>query len=308
MHFIFKSLKTMDISVDLAEASEIFLEPRFGPYSFHPTQGGVNNNVFYIHNGCGERIGVMRVYNNGNDSSKVRFEHEVIRQLLLQSLSFEVPRALPVLNDPSTTHATLSSGADAAAFHLIRGKLPKLRLAKEIGRASGELSTALSRVVIGEIKPVIPPYYDLYHVHHAITKEKFLDGIKSSTYDDFREYADILLVELLRVEECLDSLDIPKQLIHGDLHFDNVLCDEDQLIGILDFEFCAMDYRAMELAICLSKYVGEENPFTLCSEFIQGYVLHGRLNSREIELVPTLIILRIVSNVVYFVSRALSGD
>ena len=59
-------------------------------------------------------------------------------------------------------------------------------------------------------------------------------------------------------------LGLPMQLIHGDLHYDNVLCDEDSLRAILDFEFCAMDYRAMELAICLSKYVGEADPMPYC--------------------------------------------
>ncbi len=45
-----------------------------------------------------------------------------------------------------------------------------------------------------------------------------------------------------------------KQLIHGDLHYDNILCKEGAVAGILDFEFVALDWRVMELAICLSKY------------------------------------------------------
>ena len=41
----------------------------------------------------------------------------------------------------------------------------------------------------------------------------------------------------------------PKQLIHGDLHYDNVLVEADKVSGLLDFEFCAYDWRAMELAV-----------------------------------------------------------
>ena len=46
---------------------------------------------------------------------------------------------------------------------------------------------------------------------------------------------------------------------------DNVLCDEETgaVTGLLDFEFCGNDWRAIELAVCLSKYVGEEDP--LCA-------------------------------------------
>lgn len=47
----------------------------------------------------------------------------------------------------------------------------------------------------------------------------------------------------------------PIQLIHGDVHTDNILMKGDQVMGILDFQFVAEDWRAMEFAISLSKYV-----------------------------------------------------
>lgn len=47
----------------------------------------------------------------------------------------------------------------------------------------------------------------------------------------------------------------PLQLIHGDLHYDNVMVVGDSVSGVLDFEFCAYDWRAMELAVALSKWV-----------------------------------------------------
>jgi Ser/Thr protein kinase RdoA (MazF antagonist) len=37
------------------------------------------------------------------------------------------------------------------------------------------------------------------------------------------------------------------------LHYDNVLVENGKVTGLLDFEFCAHDWRAMELAVCLSK-------------------------------------------------------
>lgn len=44
-------------------------------------------------------------------------------------------------------------------------------------------------------------------------------------------------------------------MIHGDLHYDNVMVVGDDVSGLLDFEFCAYDWRAMELAVALSKWV-----------------------------------------------------
>lgn len=68
----------------------------------------------------------------------------------------------------------------------------------------------------------------------------------------------------------------------------------------------AVDYRAMELAVCLSKYAGEPEAMQYFDDFISGFVQHGRLTPEEISCVPDLVNLRILSNVVYFVGRALS--
>lgn len=48
------------------------------------------------------------------------------------------------------------------------------------------------------------------------------------------------------------------------LRSDNVLATpDDRVSGILDFEFVARDWRVMELAVCLSKYVGDAEPLPL---------------------------------------------
>lgn len=71
------------------------------------------------------------------------------------------------------------------------------------------------------------------------------------------------------------------------MHYDNVLVSaEDTVNGVLDFEFCAYDWRAMELAVGLSKYVSEENPLPLIEEFVTGYskvwIAHMHIPDREL--------------------------
>lgn len=54
-----------------------------------PTSGGVNNIVQYITLNSGKKL-LLRIYNNGFDTPKVQFEHELLRQLnLLQANSAE---------------------------------------------------------------------------------------------------------------------------------------------------------------------------------------------------------------------------
>jgi mannose-6-phosphate isomerase-like protein (cupin superfamily) len=99
-------------------------------------------------------------------------------------------------------------------------------------------------------------------------------------------------------------------LTHGDLHYDNVLVDkEGQVTGLLDFEFTSMDWRATEVAVCLSKYVGEEDPLPLVERFLEGVAESGvKLTADECRALPYMINLRVMSNVVYFVGRAASGE
>eukprot|EP00955_Chlamydomonas_euryale_P077133 362866-Chlamydomonas_euryale.AAC.4 len=82
----------------------------------------------------------------------------------------------------------------------------------------------------------------------------------------------------------------------------------DRVSGLLDFEFCSFDFRAMELAVALSKYVGEDDPLVLCERFVTGYVQHGQLTAAEIKALPDLINLRIFSNAIYFTGRAIAGE
>lgn len=290
----------------LEEAAAKFLPSN--SYKFEPTTGGVNNVVRYIETGDGKRF-ILRVYNNGNDSHRVRFEHAILQQLAEMNLSYLIPTTVPSLQTGSS-HAPLSNGAEASLFYIIPGKLPKLTMVKEIGQASGELNSAIAKVKLDMVSPN-PPYYDLYKVHHAVTREKFLEVIASSDFDSIREITNELLSELNKIEELarrLLDLELPQQLIHGDLHYDNVLVTEDGVSGLLDFEFCAFDWRAMELAICLSKYAGEKDAFSFFEQFIEGYMEHADLTPLEISVVPDLINLRILSNVVYFVGRSIANE
>jgi Ser/Thr protein kinase RdoA (MazF antagonist) len=65
----------------------------------------------------------------------------------------------------------------------------------------------------------------------------------------------------------------------------------------------------MELAVCLSKYADQPSEaLEIFRQFIEGFCEEGRLQRREVEILPELIILRILSNVVYFMGRAIAGE
>ena len=65
---------------------------------------------------------------------------------------------------------------------------------------------------------------------------------------------------------------------------------------------------ACELAVSLSKYAGEPDAMSYFSDFAEGYATNAALTEKELSCIPELIILRILSNVVYFVGRAVAGE
>jgi Ser/Thr protein kinase RdoA (MazF antagonist) len=151
------------------EAAAKFLDAK--DLIFSPTSGGVNNIVQYVETQDGKKY-VLRVYNNGLNSARVNFEHEILKQLRPKKLSFRLPTTIPSLID-GKSHVLLSNGAEASLFELIPGVLPKLTRVREIGRASGELNSAMADVKITNQACPTPPYYELFKVHHAVTRELF---------------------------------------------------------------------------------------------------------------------------------------
>jgi len=121
--------------------------------------------------------------------------------------------------------------------------------------------------------------------------------------------AEYLLQELARVEQVAKDHEgvLPEQQIHADLHLDNFLASSESITGLLDFEFSAYDWRVMELCVGLTKYIAIEgiDIKALMMAFIQGYAkAGGRFTVREIQFVPDGIVVRILSNVIFFFGRA----
>lgn len=219
------------------EALGHFLEISDGDdITFLPTSGGVNNVVYYVQRD-NVITHVLRIYNNGNDDAKVIYEHSVLSQLALQSFSFHLPQTIPSLIEKKE-FVRLSTGASACLFKLIIGTLPKLTCVQEIGRVSGELNYAMSKVNLSQLpsKCPNPPYYDLYKVHHAVSRESFLGKFESTAFDPWRAEADSITSELCSIEKIINShlnspSSLPISLIHGDLHYDNVLCEGGKVTG-----------------------------------------------------------------------------
>jgi Ser/Thr protein kinase RdoA (MazF antagonist) len=269
---------------------------------------------------------MLRIY-NGFDTDRIKSEHEILEKLndefgaettrLRDKLSFKVPNFIK--SKSGVTFEQLSNGASACMCDAFDGESPNMTCIEAVGSASGELVSALGKLPKMDMTALVSPYYDMWEVHPAVTKESFVETMESDAFDgDLRPFADEMLAEALELStKCAnDYKQLPLQLIHADMHYDStsvlVNMKKGKNLGkvsaVLDFEYAAYDWRAMELAIGLSKYIGEEKSLNYVGDFMTGYAKKASLTKPEADALPDLINLRVLSNVVYFVGRAISKE
>lgn len=304
----------------LREAALQFLSENMdGPIAFRKCSGGVNNRVYYVDQG--NKVYVLRVYNNGGNRDRVRYEHRVLELLSSSALPFFVPHLLRTHRGASfapLSHASLEPNTEACMFRLIPGQVAQvtsLPVARSAGKATAILVREMSNMPPLDLACPNPRFRDVYQACPGVslTPQRVRDIVAQPVFDACRQDAHYLLDELDRVYKAASDAEkhhsLPEQQIHADLHLDNFLADPSsgQVTGALDFEFSAFDWRVMEMCVGLTKYIATDNIDIrlFLSEWIDGYADAGeRLTDDEISFVPDGIVLRILSNVVFFAGRA----
>jgi len=126
-------------------AALLFLPPSPAP-SFSRCTGGVNNIVFYIDRSGLPRL-VLRIYNNGKNTARVKYEHAVLSLLAPLSLPFATPRCLPALSDGSS-FALLPGGEACCVTECIAGGPAGNGAARSIGSATATLVRSMEGLTV----------------------------------------------------------------------------------------------------------------------------------------------------------------
>jgi len=105
--------------------------------------------------------------------------------------------------------------------------------------------------------------------------------------------------------------DLLRQLSHEDCDPSNVLMQGPRVTGVLDFEFCSPDLRAMDLTVALSWWpiaqFGTGDEWPIIRALAQGYAAHLRLDTAEIAALPLLFELRGFTSLIHRLGRHRQG-
>jgi Ser/Thr protein kinase RdoA (MazF antagonist) len=288
--------------------------------AFTKAVGGVNNRVYHVNALSGEEF-VLRVYNNGGNAIRVRYEHLVLEMISKQFEGKEYPFEVPTLirTPEGLTYAPLTSSlveanTEACMFKVIKGSIAN------VGSEGVALSAGAATAIILREMANMPPlplpvpnplFREIYKAcpGQVITREQLGVLLHSAPFSHVAQEVDFLLLKLDEVDRHLEHTVLPEQQIHADLHLDNFLVADDAISGVLDFEFSSKDWRVMDLCVGLTKYIAIDgiDIRRMIALYIQGYrEAGGRLTAQEVAFVPLGIYLRILSNVTFFAGRALA--
>lgn len=278
-------------------------------------KSGYNNTTRYIQ--IGEKKYILRIYETHKDESKVRVEHEVLLELNnTANLPFQIP--VPILSKSGQTLIRLTDGSEkiACLYQYINGDNPEfenIEVIHSFGKTTGLLLKALHNVNLS-CPFAYRPYYEIEYAHPKCPIDKVKKWCLSPPMEFMDQVSRLRLMaeQLAEFQSFVPKLQtLPHQLIHGDLNSSNVLCMDDMVTAILDFEFATNDLRVMEVAVCLSELVAKNsskvNIADKINAFLTGLLSIIHLTPEEVEVLPLLIHLRRLDVFIHFLGRYLDG-
>lgn len=262
-----------------------------------PTSWGINNRSWFVDSSAGRHV--LRVYTDAW-LDQVRSEHVLLARIGTAGLPFATPQPVPARNGSTCPVIQTAGGRRVAAlFERIEGDHlddDDVAGVEAAGAAFARLDEILSRIDADRE----PADARLDHIHRLVTNVDVLPELGTDAAAFVRRMAG--------APAGLHGSLEPRQLIHDDFAFGNVLIRGGRVVGLLDFEFAARDARAAELAIALRLVLSKGTRDRIWRPLLRGYLRCLPLTEAEIEALPTLALHHEAVVLVWWLGRYRSGN
>jgi len=260
------------------------------------SSSGLNNESWFVESRRGAFV--LRLYST-LDEADVAAEHRLLAQLDRAGLPFATPRPVSPRGSPVSWArvATLAGPRLAALFQRIPGEHlndEDVQGLEGAAAALARLDAALASLTTdrvpftGRIETVHPRVADLASLDEL--------GISGAAF-----------VRRMRDASELRGALRPRQIVHGDFAFGNVLLEDGHVSGILDFEVAAEDARAAELAVALRLVVSKHARDLLWRPLLRGYLASHPLTRTEVDALPALALQHDAVVLVWWLGRSRDG-
>ena len=230
---------------------------------------------------------VIRIYNKHiKEAQGIDFEAKVLSFLTDQEPSFTLPLFLKTLSGKK--YVQLKSGKLGAIITYLDGHVPVLSdmfRVFDYGKLAGEFSKHINKLNVHHLEHRGKSFVDYYTLHPLADKKSVMSFITSPPIPISEDRLTFLETERSKAE--IDVL--PVQLVHHDLLIYNLLSNQNQITGVLDFDFISVDVSFLEFIICLHHII-QESSYSLESVeiFIKGYASFRNHSLMEISKLSIL--------------------
>lgn len=278
-----------------------------------PLTRGTNNLMYRVETTTGAYA--LRIAGAQVSERRLRFEYDILSQLDAARLPFSLP--LPLLTAQGDCFARIAFSEAEVCVTLtpfIPGEHPRgddLAQAVGAGEALGLLDAALATVIPAEPADALDwrSTGDLAHCHPLVPEPRAAIGellFPAESLARLVEEYDALLVS-----SALLYASLPRQLSHEDVDTSNVLMVSEHVTGVLDFEFCALDLRPMDLVVALTWWpagrFGSGDEWPIIAALLRGYARQYTLAPAEVAAIPTLFHLRAYTSLIHRLGRYRQG-
>jgi Ser/Thr protein kinase RdoA (MazF antagonist) len=242
-----------------------------------PSTSGLNNESWFVDAPSGQYV--LRLYAVG-PSAAVDAEHALLAQLPSAGLPFATPRPVAPAGSPTTWAwvATLGEPRIAALFERIPGE--HLDDADAAGVEEAAAAFARLDVALATMRSDRPAFTGRIETVHPLVSD--LDQL-----DELGPDGAAFVRRMRDASELRGSLQ-PRQIVHGDFAFGNVLLNSGRVSGILDFEVATEDARAAELGVALRLVLSKSTRRRLWRPLLRGYLRAAALSASEIDALPAI--------------------
>lgn len=293
--------------------------PQTGAWAAQPQPftRGTNNRMYRVETATGAYV--LRLSGARVDLRRLRFEYDLLAQLGAAGLPFALPIALLTAQGELAARIEATPGVEAGPTlatltPLIPGEHPQrdnLAQAVGAGEALALLDNALARVTLAH--PAAARDWrssgDLAHCHPLVPDPRAAFGELPLPDDAQARLADEYDALMARIPTLYASL--PQQLSHEDFDPSNVLMMAEQVTAVLDWEFCAIDLRVMDLVVALTWWpverFGSGDEWPIIAALLRGYARRRTLDSAEIAAIPTVFRLRAYTSLIHRLGRYRQG-
>ena len=169
----------------------------------------------------------------------------------------------------------------------------------QVGKFAGMLTKCLEKFPSNR---ALQERVDRWDLAHLSKSWQFLDPLKTTDPEKWRKLSRILDEFESDIYPLLVTL--PKAYIHGDLSDSNLIMDDRDVAGLLDFGDAVYSYRVCEIGIAIAKILLREDgdKISLSASWLAGFRTRYPVSENELSLIFPLALGRLAQ--IYILTRA----